>query len=232
MKSTLERKRQALLHPLATARAIREKKRGTDIVQGVDTRFDLAKLVGKRDSAQAPIDRIVEAIVQHMQLRARAVCHRQFRPGRQAFYFAHRLVGELLRLLALAAAPVQARKPAQIAGDLVNASKFSPNRNGAVSRLDNRIIDEQRQSSLISPVLIELGCNRRRGLSSVFERGCQMRGRLPMRAQTRGLCRSLRREFKNARAVVGIRRRGAPDVKAWQLSAPREAPISPPRPSR
>ena len=101
----------------------------------------------------------------------------------------------------------QCRRDSQrrVAGDLVDAPEFSPDRNGAVSRLDDRIVDEQRQSSLIGPVLIELGCNRRRSLSSVVERCCQMRGRLPMRAQTRGLRRSLRREFENARAVVGTR---------------------------
>ncbi len=80
----------------------------------------------------------------------------------------------MLRLLALAAAPVQPRQPAQIETDLVDASKFSPDRNGAMPCLDDRVIDEQRQSGLVCPVFVKLGGHRRWGLRDIFERGCQM----------------------------------------------------------
>ena len=100
------------------------------------------ELIGERDRARPPFDRLVEAIVQHLQLRAGAVGHRQLRPGRQAFQLAHRLVGEMLRLLGFAAPPVQPRQPAQVEADLVDAPELPPDRDGAVPRRDDRVVVE------------------------------------------------------------------------------------------
>ena len=55
VKAVLERQRQALLHPLAAARAVGEEQRRADIVQGVHARLDLAQPIGQRDRPLVPI---------------------------------------------------------------------------------------------------------------------------------------------------------------------------------
>ena len=61
-----------------------EQHRGPDVIQRVDERFCRAELFGQLNRARAPQRRFLILFREHVQLRAIAVSHRQFRAGRQA----------------------------------------------------------------------------------------------------------------------------------------------------
>ena len=168
----------------------------------MDPGLDLAQLAREGDRELAPLDRVLETVVKHVELRARAVGHRQLRPGRDLLRLHHRKVAIMLGLATLAAAPMQRRQPAQVEAHLGGRAELAPQGDRAVERFDDRLVVEQCEARLIGPVLVELRGDGGRHLGDVLQCDRQVGGRLLMRTEAGSLHRGLRREFHDQRAIL------------------------------